>query len=84
MIDFHLLFHCGLHFDHFVEHVLKELTFSLLPSKVIEVVGTGLIVIDWDLFCKLTSTSANLLIGSWGTSGASGSCTGKVVSRETL
>ena len=51
----------------------KRSNFSLFPSKVIGVVWTGLMVMDWGLFCKLTNTSANLL---------SGSC--EVVARETL
>ena len=61
----------------------KSSNFSLFPSNVIGVVWTGLMVIDWRLFCKLTKTSANLFNGSCGISGTSGSGAGTVVSRET-
>ena len=62
----------------------KSSNFSLFPSNVIGVVWTGRIVIVWGLFCKLTSTSANLLSGSWGDSVTSGSGAGRVVYKETL
>ena len=48
-------------------------SFSVFPSNVIEVVLTGRIVIECGSFCRLTSTSANLLIWSWAVSGTSGS-----------
>ena len=48
------------------------------------VVVTGLIVIDFGLFWRLTRTSANLFIGSWGVCGTSGCGADGVVSRETL
>ena len=43
----------------------KSSNFSLLPSNAMRVVVTGLIVIECGLFWRLTSTSANLFIGSW-------------------
>ena len=33
MIDFHLFCHCGLHFDHRVEQVLKMLKFFAFPVE---------------------------------------------------
>ena len=62
----------------------KSSNFSLFPSNIIGVMVTGRIVIECGLFCRLTSTAANLLIGSWGVSGTSGSGIGRVVSKKTL
>ena len=62
---FQLLGHHGLHFDHRMEQVLKELKFFALAIKYHGRGQTGRIFIDCGLFWGLTSTSANLFNGSW-------------------
>ena len=66
MGNFHLLGHHGLHFNHCMEQVLKELKFFALAVKCHGVDVTGLIVIDCCLIWRLTRTSANVFMGSWG------------------
>ena len=75
-INFHLLGHHGLHFDHRMEQVLKELKLFALAIKCHGVLVAGLIVIDCCLFWKLARASANLFNGSWSDSGTSGSGAG--------